>query len=221
MKLVDILARELKSWPDDWAACAQESNCRIAGFKSSQLIFDPLKGWDDWTGTAYIPLSRESLKELNMAEDYQSSIVTRAQWQAAIDALKAESAPAWVGIGLPPAGTVCEYDARAYRKGDPLWVTVEVKYLSEWTIVFACVAVPEGTKQENIGVELSADVGVPTINRFRPVRTTEQIAAEQEASAVVEMRSALPGWLNQGGHADIETVCTTLYQAGYRKWDLP
>lgn len=84
----------------------------------------------------------------------------------------------WTGEGLPPVGTVCEYDARPVGKGEPLWVTVKVNYLSEWTIVFECVAVPEGAKQESIGVELAVSADASTARRFRPLHTPEQIAAE-------------------------------------------
>lgn len=92
MKLIDILARELKEWPEGWAAAAQEANGSIAGFSYTDLLYDNFSGWNNVAKTAYIPLSR-NLK-CKISDDQRIAIITRAQWQAAVDALKAEVAPA-------------------------------------------------------------------------------------------------------------------------------
>lgn len=120
----------------------------------------------------------------------------------------------WSGEGLPPVGTVCEYDARPVGKGDPLWVTVKINYLSEWTIVFQCIAVSEGAKQENIGVELAEMADASTARRFRQTRTPEQIAAEEREDAIQLMLSELKNTECLTSHYE---VCESLYQAGYRK----
>lgn len=119
----------------------------------------------------------------------------------------------WTGEGLPPVGTVCEYDARAFGKGDPLWVTVEINYLSKWNIVFVCIAVPDGTRQENVGVELSADVGV-TINRFRLIRTPEQIASEERQKNIMIISDIL---IANRGNSNEYHQAGLIYDAGYRK----
>lgn len=91
MKLVDILALHLSEWPAE----------------------DPFDLGQAHDGDIHIPgrsgnYIRHLGVRLPLADNWGSENVTRAQWQAAVDALKAESAPAWVGIGLPPVGTVCE-----------------------------------------------------------------------------------------------------------------
>lgn len=117
-----------------------------------------------------------------------------------------ESRPkAWDGEGLPPSGAACEI--RSVAAG------------TEWaqaTIVFA---------SRNVIVWDWA--GEPSINglctayahavEMRPVRTPEQIAAEEREKAIAEMVSTSPmldkGWARK--------VCTALYDAGYRKQVAP
>lgn len=103
MKLVDILARELKVWPE--------------GYNSLQQSFGGMVFHGAKDGILPIVC-------LSVAEDFRTAAVTRAQWQAAVDALNAEkefvpydfSGPVldygpkeWTGAGLPPVGTVCWY----------------------------------------------------------------------------------------------------------------
>lgn len=120
--------------------------------------------------------------------------------------IKAE--PEWTGEGLPPIGMVCEYNARGNGRGDPLFVSVEVKYVSDQSIVIMCIGVPEGENKENIGVELSLMVGVQLTGKFRPIKTPEQIAAEKRDAAIKEMQR-LVGSCNTFPFAE-------LYDYGYR-----
>ena len=93
MKLVDILARELKVWPEDLphAMLAQSERGSV-----NYLINNRLK----WA----MPTSPER------AEDWLTAIVTRASWQDAVDALNAPKVVEWGGVGLPPIGMAsCEY----------------------------------------------------------------------------------------------------------------
>ena len=73
MKLVDILARELKVWPEDLphAMLTQSERGSV-----NYVINNRLK----WA----MPTSPE------LAEDWLTAIVTRAEWQAAVDALKVD-----------------------------------------------------------------------------------------------------------------------------------
>lgn len=82
MKLVDILARELKVWPEGRESCVQS---RV----DTQIYFDD-GGPDD----LYVD---------GRAVDggMCGARVTREQWQAAVDALKVVE---WNGDGLPPIG---------------------------------------------------------------------------------------------------------------------
>lgn len=119
-----------------------------------------------------------------------------------------QAEPEWNGEGLPPVGMVVEYNARGNRKGDPLFLSVEVKYVSDQSIVIMCIDVPEGENRENIGVELSLMVGVQLIGKFRPIKTPEQIAAEKRDAAIKEMQR-LVGSCNTFPFAE-------LYDYGYR-----
>ena len=119
-----------------------------------------------------------------------------------------QAEPEWTGEGLPPLGMVCEYNARGNGKGDPLFVSVEVKYVSDQSIVIMCIGVPEGENKENIGVELSLMVGVQMTGKFRPIKTPEQIASEKRDAAIKEMQR-LVGSCNTFPFAD-------LYDYGYR-----
>ena len=196
MKLVDILARELKYWP-----------------------FGGHFAWQDYDKEVrFSPDSKHDFHMSELAEDNVRpchglnplSGVTRAEWQAAVDALNADkcehsyannigcpecgelNAPKvveWDGVGDPPVGTVCEYDARPSGKGETLFVTVEVKYVSDQSIVIICTDVPDGEKKENIGVELALMNGLAIRGKLRPIRTAEQVAAEEREAEDNEVMS--------------------------------
>lgn len=74
MKLVDILARELKAWPEGWDDAGQSESGRL----------HVVTGWEPSKGRTY--------ESYTQAEDWASAVVTRAEWQAAVEALKAEQA---------------------------------------------------------------------------------------------------------------------------------
>ena len=214
MKLVDILARELKVWPE---------NCECV--------------WQVLSGRLAIDKDRDRLTDstYTIARDWHEARVTRAEWQAAVDALnqseldavlakneqlaaaRAERIPVWNGEGFPPVGAICEYDARPVERGDPLFVTVKVKYVSDQSIVIICTDVPDGENKENIGVELALMNGISMLGKFRAIRTAEQVAAEEREKAINEMM--MHGV--DAGDSTIEYSCAALYDAGYRKEPKP
>lgn len=110
----------------------------------------------------------------------------------------------WTGEGLPPVGTVCEY------KDDAQWVSVEVKYLSGVTYVLRPL-IPIG--------EFDEIVIHPIAAKFRPIRTPEQIKAEEKGRAVTEMLSIVMSadLKGRGVSAQLEA----LYEDGYRKQVTP
>lgn len=75
MKLVDILARELKAWPD----------CIVVGQSTSGQLH---KNSASNSGSCFGHTSEVYSK----AVDWKTAYVTRAEWQAAVDALKAPNA---------------------------------------------------------------------------------------------------------------------------------
>lgn len=179
MKLVDILARELDKWPED-VLYAWQSEC------DNEVYFEG----------AYA----EVFHATENAEDSGGggSEVTRAQWQAAVDALKAESAPAWVGIGLPPVGTVCE-----------------AKTTRGWSM--GTIIAHGLPPKENIAVwqEDGERISLGVKEYFRQIRTPEQIAAEERDRSISEMREIWNFAASSGADPFI-----ALHSAGYRKFEI-
>jgi hypothetical protein len=101
---------------------------------------------------------------------------------------------AWTGEGLPPVGTVCECQDESFK-----WKPGTIVYVGQGD--GAMVAVMQADSGILIGEK----------GEFRPLRTPEQIAAEEREKAIAEMRAALPDW------AAPENICPMLYDAGYRK----
>lgn len=171
MKLLDILARELKAWPEGVDSVWQ-SSC------DNEIYFD-----------ADVPTFYTSLN----AEDSgtQGAVITRAEWLAAVDALnqseldavlakneqlaaaRAERIPVWNGEGLPPVGLDVEI-----KRGNCTWIdgdewqigktaTVMASFLNSRDIEMASVQFPGGHCECILARCLS------------PIRTAEQVAAEE------------------------------------------
>ena len=95
MKLVDILARELKACP--------EPTVPLNGGKDDCCQSDE-------TTEVYFGFGRDSVRLSKRAENTIDVSVTRAEWQSAVDALNALKVVEWSGVGLPPIGMAsCEY----------------------------------------------------------------------------------------------------------------
>lgn len=109
----------------------------------------------------------------------------------------------WNGEGLPPVGTVCEYK-RVHE-----WQKVEV---------FAVKPNYNGSQTVLVTYENGCWAGCAEPSSFRPVRTPEQIAAEDRDKAIAEMvetaRKATGFGQNRADYA-------ALYDAGYRKQVAP
>ncbi len=121
----------------------------------------------------------------------------------------------WSGEGLPPVGTVCE-------------IAASTEYLK--------ISHPEGTKvkvyanfTDDRGVELAAFVdapgkvaGVAVARCFRPIRTPEQIAAEEREKAAKDMATLMTGHENHLGVWGCYVILgEILYDAGYRRLVAP
>lgn len=100
---------------------------------------------------------------------------------------------AWSGDGLPPVGTVCEDDA-----GNE--VVIVAHHVNGVHAIFA--------ESLEAGLLYYGSAG-----EFRPIRTPEQIAAEEREKALDAMVNCSPlldkGWSRK--------VCEALYDNGYRK----
>lgn len=213
-KLVDILARELKVWPDRFLVYSPVGFCQcedgaLVGFDDPSSVELRPDGW-------FIPQDHvrqctgARVKEL--AEDHATAVVTREQWKVAVDArnlilncqevgrVKREM-PAWNGEGLPPVGTVCE---------------ASVSGMDNW---FSCEVVVHHPKQIGVaGVhDLVGDALLWTEN-FRPIRTAEQIEAEEREKAVLEIGHILME--NRAAWTEYYQA-SLIYDAGYRKQATP
>lgn len=101
----------------------------------------------------------------------------------------------WNGEGLPPVGTVCQHEGRI---DDREWLEVKV------------IAHTEKRGYEVAVFEYEDIVTYSTARYFRPIRTPEQIAAEEREKGITEMRRQ---W-SLGGERD---KFAALWDAGYRK----
>lgn len=183
-KLIDILARELKVWPDQYYQIYQDSGGSLHGTLSN----------DDLEDCAQEDLPFEPV---SIAWDGSDAVVDRAEWQAAVDALNAPKVVEWGGVGLPPVGTVCQY-----QNSLGSWFMVEITAIAKKGICF----IQPDRDGENYACKVSS--------KFRPVRTAEQVAAEEREKAIKEIcidagsPEMTPGQLKGA---------EKLYMAGYRK----
>lgn len=107
----------------------------------------------------------------------------------------------WDGEGLPPVGTVCEYLKHAKYK--TTWIKVRVVFIGGNLIVF------EHGANSNEFSEQITEVS------FRPIKTPEQIAAEERLHDIDEMMG-VGNWHSR----TFKDVISALYDAGYRKTDV-
>lgn len=193
-KLVDILARELKEWPEGVFTLSQ--------LQHNGAIING-KGYDgrEWG-------------RLQIAEDTPPAgvLVTKAQWRSVVGALKTESAPAWFGVGLPPVGTVCELRARGGG-----WGKAEIKYHGRAVCVWLW-------SRDDGNIEQVEHALCPDYMEFRPVRTPEQIAAEERDREIADLYFTI-NWnegretwpiISNGRKADYAKAI----DAGYRKFEI-
>lgn len=271
MKLVDILARELKVWPESWGifcvATKVEGN-DAAWFNYRNPVFKD-GGWQD-LGSVELWLSQEP-------EDRKEVVVRRFDWQAAVDALNALNAPKvadgnerlnmrlgamidmgwmkpdfsfwplwprqtygferspgrayvqnvgrcirkpvadqkpdpsqWDGEGLPPVGSTCEHstDDNKNDSADGGWKKVKIVGHHQFhNDDYLCAVWVSGTD-----VNYSSEG-----EHFRPIRTAEQVDAEERETAIEEMVFGVCGCEPDGGNTSAFMMCGFLYDAGYRK----
>jgi hypothetical protein len=93
MKLIELLARELKEWPEGWFAAAQDDNGLVSGFTTDDITYVKGTGWNNSVDTAYIALSRDVIGPNARVDDYDTATVTRAEWEAAVSRAVEDTAP--------------------------------------------------------------------------------------------------------------------------------
>ncbi|HFI2220143.1 TPA: hypothetical protein ACHY14_000784 [Pseudomonas aeruginosa] len=100
----------------------------------------------------------------------------------------------WNGQGLPPVGTVCEYRHMIWPEYRPC----EIRYISEESLV----AYDDAQEQFYRTCDML----------FRPVRTLEQIAAEEREAGISDMQT-----ITDGAGPTVYAKLSALYDAGYRR----
>jgi hypothetical protein len=202
MKLVDILARELKVWPEGVRAITQGGGSGVLRDESFREI----------QPSTYLMIADDSGDPTVKRNGNLSSSVTRAQWQAAVDALKAEVHPAesmalhhqevgritrqWNGEGLPPVGVDVQMSHGIAQ-------VTSYSPDNKWAFLWVAESnLPSLIKIDNPAM-------------FRPIRTPDQIAAEQRNLSIGEMREIWNFSASSGADPFI-----ALYAAGYRKFEI-
>lgn len=109
-----------------------------------------------------------------------------------------EKPASWSGEGLPPVGVVCE----ANFVGE--WKRFEMRYYGEAHVVFKTAFEVQRARYDfdTCGV------------KFRPIRTPEQIAADEREAACEEMLEIAK---SRRPDPDVYEAIATLYDAGFRK----
>lgn len=176
MKLVEILARELKGWPNGWIAVGQACDGSLHG--------EPFDG-------------RHTEEKYSICDQHVTEEVTRAEWQAAVDALGIPKFPSngveWNGEGLPPVGVVCEHE------GSDGWSNpFKVEVIAHKPFF--------GHEDGGLLVVFAtdSDVSFSSAECFRPVRTPEQITI----SAMMEDLCIS------------EKLASVMLARGYRKFEI-
>lgn len=115
-------------------------------------------------------------------------------------------APAWDGTGLPPVGTVCE----ALNRLKEEWLKVKILDHEGTAPTAVC-------RDEKNRLWWAQD--------FRPIRTPEQIAAEERKAAIDRMTADAQLDFSAGEFLNVreyvECVIAALHDAGYRKQVAP
>ena len=181
MKLVDILAQELKVWPEGNDFAWQDYDLEIRFSYTSRI------------GIYVSILADDHVRSLY--GDNPSYGVTRAEWQAAVDALNAPKVVEWAKGSLPPIGSVVEWDGCTFAPEEPQ--EKDLRIGDQVTIIahlkdgdFEMAAFTFNPKIHN-QARGSIWVNQGAYGCFRPIRTAEQVAAEEREKAAEALYMAV------------------------------
>ena len=99
MKLVQLLAKELKEWPENIEFLAQDSIGGVFGWIGRPEYYD-----DQWILNGDCDIVGFDVVAIDISDDYKSSLVTKLQWQAEREKM---NKPKWIrhrGGKCPVAG---------------------------------------------------------------------------------------------------------------------
>lgn len=189
MKLVDILARDLVEWPAEAKSLSQSFGGMVFYVNAGMPV--------------------RELFRAKVSEDWRHIEVTRAEWQTAVDALKRES-PA-LHVQVPGRGQrVMPWDGDGYP---PVGANVESKDFGGVTVL------AHGIFRGQTVIICQGDDTVITCtpDQLTPLRTAEQIAAEERKAQILEMIDVFGLDTSIWGLDAVREICGHLWAAGYRK----
>lgn len=113
----------------------------------------------------------------------------------------------WNGEGLPPVGVVVEV----------LWSSISKSYVTGFILAHdegrAVFRFTSGERKGEYQADKSHFSSEPLLPNFRPIRTAEQIAAEEREGAIRKMEQTSGSHV---GSAITRVICERLYDAGAR-----
>lgn len=115
--------------------------------------------------------------------------------------IKRPETSAWTGTGLPPVGIDCEY----MKRGGAEWFYCTVIAHHDGGAVVA-------VHEDDLSYSYWKDSG-----HFRPIRTPEQIAAEEREKSAKELYDDI----DKASRPDRLSTCRALYDLGWRKTEAP
>lgn len=89
MKLADLLARELESWPDCAKYITQDSDGEV--WPCTDPLGDLQYCGSQWTSTNGFKIGRNIIPVCQLSSDHSTAIITLEMWQSARDKLKGET----------------------------------------------------------------------------------------------------------------------------------
>lgn len=190
MKLVDILATELKEWPEGVECATQDPD--------KEIRFRPGIRFDFYS---------TSLADDAGADFGEGAEVTRDQWQAAVYALKV-----WNGEGLPPVGTKVRIGnfpgnkwLENFQGREAVIIAHDVTKSGEASAVFKAFADNGYPRYHALAYEEGNFLAI------RPLKTAEQVALK-------EIEEVVDGYnVDIDCSAAICATVKAMLDAGYRK----
>lgn len=172
---------------------------------ADRVVAGPFTGHEYWA-------SESRRVKFNGALDTRDKTHIDSKWR--VLELRPAS-PTWPAEGvLPPVGTVCEVvegNRHVFlRQFDGKRVRIIAHDVDEGMPV-AIFRVEDKTEENE------ADYHALVACRFRPIKTAEQIAAEDREKALDEMTACTSVPVLYAGQSARRTIAAQLYDAGYRK----
>ena len=124
--------------------------------------------------------------------------------------LVARPSPAWSGEGLPPVGVVCEVRQKTPYESSFEWEECRIAMINT-----GADGLPQVCTIDKRG-DFAIYYPATDIVEFRPIRTPEQIAADEREAVVTYMQCIIGGCFDSQSIASPHEISEKLYEAGLR-----